>query len=237
MKKNRMMRLASILLVCVLLSTSVISGTFAKYTSTAGDKDTARVAYWGFGQDSSIVIADLFTATYNNVASKDNDDVIAPGTSNFKTFKFAYKTNVDETAAAPEVAYDFTVSIDGSKIDKDIYDNPNIQWALVKGAADEVPAADSKEWGSWDQLMTDILHLSGDTTKSYTGDSGTKSVTKRYEANTAPSDFADGTVWTVAWQWKFSTTEDQDKADTKMGNKADLDDVAIYINITATQVD
>ena len=31
MKKNKMMRLAAILLVCVLMTTSVISGTFAKY--------------------------------------------------------------------------------------------------------------------------------------------------------------------------------------------------------------
>lgn len=32
MKKNKMMRLAAVLLVCVLLSTSVIGGTFAKYS-------------------------------------------------------------------------------------------------------------------------------------------------------------------------------------------------------------
>ena len=49
MKKNRMMRLAAFLLVCVLLTTSVISGTYAKYVSTTTDSDSARVAKWGFG--------------------------------------------------------------------------------------------------------------------------------------------------------------------------------------------
>ena len=48
MKKNRMMRLASVLLVCVLLTTSVISGTFAKYVTSVESTDEARVANWGF---------------------------------------------------------------------------------------------------------------------------------------------------------------------------------------------
>ena len=47
MKKNKMMRLASAVLVCTLLTTSVISGTFAKYTSTSSASDNARVAKWG----------------------------------------------------------------------------------------------------------------------------------------------------------------------------------------------
>ena len=46
MKKNRMMRVASALLVAVLLTTCAISGTFAKYVSTATGEDAARVAYW-----------------------------------------------------------------------------------------------------------------------------------------------------------------------------------------------
>ena len=47
MKKNVMMRLASFLLVAVLISTSAISGTYAKYVTTAEGKETARVAKWG----------------------------------------------------------------------------------------------------------------------------------------------------------------------------------------------
>ena len=43
MKKNKMMRLASFLLIAVLLTTSVISGTFAKYVTTDAQWDSARV--------------------------------------------------------------------------------------------------------------------------------------------------------------------------------------------------
>jgi hypothetical protein len=64
MKKNKMMRLASLLLVCVLLTTSVISGTFAKYTTSYTANDTARVAKWGF--DQATLSFDLFAATYDD---------------------------------------------------------------------------------------------------------------------------------------------------------------------------
>ena len=47
MKKNRMMRVASALLVAVLLTTCAISGTFAKYVTTESGSDFARVAKWG----------------------------------------------------------------------------------------------------------------------------------------------------------------------------------------------
>ena len=49
MKKNVMMRVASALLVAVLMTTCAISGTFAKYTSSKTDSDSARVAVWGLG--------------------------------------------------------------------------------------------------------------------------------------------------------------------------------------------
>ena len=227
MKKNRMMRLASILLVCVLLTTSVISGTFAKYTSTATGTDKARVAYWGFGLDSSIAITDLFDDSYKNVYSTDGDDVIAPGTSNFKTFKFAYTDNEKEGAKAPEVAYKFTVSTEGSSIAKAIEDNTNIQWALVKKTGEAaIPAEDSNEWGTWNQMINDIKALSGAA-------SGEKQYLPRY----APEAFADGTEWIIAWQWKFDTSDAQNVDDTAMGNKESLDEVVIKITITATQVD
>lgn len=47
MKKNKFMRIASVLLIVTLLSTSVISGTFAKYTTEAEGSDSATVAKWG----------------------------------------------------------------------------------------------------------------------------------------------------------------------------------------------
>jgi len=45
--KNKMMRIASVLLVAALITTCAISGTFAKYITQVEGKDQARVAKWG----------------------------------------------------------------------------------------------------------------------------------------------------------------------------------------------
>ena len=63
MKKNKMMRIASVLLVAVILTTCAISGTFAKYVSSADSSDSARVAYWGFNP-ATMNITDLFANAY-----------------------------------------------------------------------------------------------------------------------------------------------------------------------------
>lgn len=47
MKKNKWMRLASVLLVLCLITTCTVSGTYAKYVSADSAIDTARVAKWG----------------------------------------------------------------------------------------------------------------------------------------------------------------------------------------------
>ena len=109
MKKNRMMRLASVLLVCVLLTTSVISGTFAKYITTAESTDSARVAKWGItmGLEENVsgnamqTFVDTYdaTAAVKTVDSDDDADVVAPGTSG------SVKYVVD---GAPETAYQVT---------------------------------------------------------------------------------------------------------------------------------
>ena len=51
MKKNKMMRIASILMVATLITTCAISGTFAKYVTKASGEDKARVAKWGIVLD------------------------------------------------------------------------------------------------------------------------------------------------------------------------------------------
>jgi len=91
MKKNKMMRLASVLLVCVLMSSSMISGTFAKYTSTSSGTDSARVAKWsikvegteiGVAGETQVAFELFSTINDANVKTGENDDnIIAPGTS------------------------------------------------------------------------------------------------------------------------------------------------------------
>ena len=94
MKKNVMMRIASFLLVAVLITTCGISGTYAKYTSEATATATARVAEWKFTVDDSTEnIAKTETFTFNLFATINEEDtttaendvakdetIIAPGT-------------------------------------------------------------------------------------------------------------------------------------------------------------
>ena len=212
MKKNKMMRLASCLLVAILLTTSVISGTFAKYTTSANSSDSARVAKWGFSTDNvSLDLTNLFKDAYDQNV-KGATDVIAPGTTNSATFGFTY--DGDATVTAPEVAYTFTVSTAGSTCATDIKNNANIQWKLDTGA-----------WGTWDQLLASIEALDGDKAQ--------------YNAGELPTGFKMGDTHTVSWQWVFNTGDDADVVDTAMGNKTaeQLDKVDLHITVTATQVD
>lgn len=98
MKKNMMMRVASVLMVAVLLSTCAISGTFAKYVTNDSAEDHARVAKWGVELQ---IVGNLFGDSYNQVIVKDDDaaltvqssdlaaDVVAPGTKNEQGFTFS----------------------------------------------------------------------------------------------------------------------------------------------------
>lgn len=217
MRKNKMMRAASGLLVAVLLSTCAISGTFAKYTTSANGTDSARVAKWGFTGGSTITISDLFKNTYDTTV-KSSTDVIAPGTTGSAEFGFTY--GGDGSVTAPEVAYTFNVSTDGSSCDQPIQDNANIQWKLDKG-----------EWGTWDQLIEAIKALDGNN------------LNDRYEPNTLPTAFntPGANKHTVSWQWLFDTSGEgegsQDTTDTDMGNANKLAEVKLKITVTATQID
>ena len=114
MKKNKAMRLAAILLVCVLATTCVVGGTFAKYTSTATGSGSATVAKWAFkANDTAIDLTSAKTFTFNlfntikdsNGTDAETDvsaNKIAPGTSG----SFALKlTNASEVTATYAIAF------------------------------------------------------------------------------------------------------------------------------------
>lgn len=116
MKKNKMMRVAGVLLIAALLTTSIISGTFAKYVTTDSVSDEARVAKFGVVVTAS---GTLFDLTYKEVAennvpggpnadkdpytdltveSSNGDKLVAPGTKNDEgglSIRIAGKPEVD----------------------------------------------------------------------------------------------------------------------------------------------
>lgn len=128
MKTNKMMRVASVLLVAVLLTTCAISGTFAKYTTDISATDNAIVAKFAveaFGVDADLYdtatvkifnesnVYDTLGANYadgvNDAdvadAATDADPIIAPGT--WGTFSFDVTNNSDVTVEY-DVAYTAT---------------------------------------------------------------------------------------------------------------------------------
>ncbi len=240
--KNKFMRIAAVMLMLCLVTTCAISGTFAKYTTSVDGSDTARVAYWGWNKAAAeIKLSELFTTSYDVTAADDaktvvsvnDDNVIAPGTGNSATFKFQYTPNAAETANAPEVDYTFVVETTGSTTDaaNAILTNPNIQWKLSvagdTGVAYTVPSGNKalNEWGTYAELIANIEALDGNKTDN------------KYESQTLPAAFDGEEVWTVSWQWIYSTDATQDEADTVMGNQATLAEVTVAIKITATQLD
>lgn len=115
MKKNKMMRIASVLLIAVLMTTCAISGTFAKYVTEADGSDNARVAKFGvvvsieddmemfsnsYDVDTSLDVAEA-KAVYHATAQ-----LVAPGTKGFTSFT---------VTGTPEVATRITVDTEDSQ--------------------------------------------------------------------------------------------------------------------------
>lgn len=241
MKKNKMMRLASAMMVLTLMSTSVISGTFAKYVTSDSATDSARVAKWGV---DFTVESELFDKTYPfvdsttgftasiSVESDNTDNVVAPGTEG-SGYSF-------QTTGTPEVSYKVTFDVDEGTA-KNIYLTKDgntyypVKFTVYNGSGVTVlPATNS---------IADIISAvencqylyDVDTDKYYTTtDGGTNWV--EYGA-TAPK-------FEVVWAWEFEVDEATDILDTNLGDIAagkTVTDVGataaetnIYLKVTAT---
>lgn len=118
MGKNKTMKMILITLLIAMIALVLVSGTYAKYTSSASGSDTARVAKWSFNVgENDIVAKDTFTfdlfktitdtdgKTETDVVSANADKVIAPGTSG--SFDLVLE-NKSETSAKYGIIYTVT---------------------------------------------------------------------------------------------------------------------------------
>lgn len=229
MEKNRMMRLASALLILTLLTTCMISGTFAKYTTQATGEDTARVAKWGVTVNvTSDLFADAYKDTsveYNGItatvkASAENQNIVAPGTTG---------TGLGVTSGgAPEVSYEMKIKLDNTAkmpslkytpkdaTDASIYEPVKFSvlndTTLIKG----------------DMTLADLITLFDGTNVIYKYDVGTK----KYYVDSDGDGIIDTTGLNacpniqIKWEWAFETGTDGttkafgDKLDTILGELA-----------------
>lgn len=113
------MRAAGVLLIATLLTTSIVSGTYAKYVTQESGSDTARVAKWGVSIDATGTafgkayrsadgkISATYTSSTDSVHSSNDENVIAPGTGD--TLTAATITGTPEVDCKIVVDADFRV--------------------------------------------------------------------------------------------------------------------------------
>jgi len=229
MKKNVMMRVASVMLVLVLLTSSVISGTFAKYVTSETGTDSARVAKFGVTITAN---GNMFAKGYKeadtvsieteagaSVWAIDGKDVVAPGTSGtMATMTLEGQPEVDVW-----VTYDATVTIN----DKWVAGDPEVNYFPLVIKVDGVPVAYDP-----DDAPADIAAAIEAAIEAHVN---------KYEANTVLSGVG-GDAVKVTWEWPYSTGDANDKLDTDLGDAAaeipaNAGTIEISIKTTVTQVD
>lgn len=258
MKKNKFLKLASGLLVLCLLTTCVISTTFAKYTTSGDAKDTARVAKWGVtvgvqAGTTDYGFAEKYTGTDSKVTVKATQDVVAPGTSGNLAY-FSIK-------GTPEVALNLNVVVtnatdDNAEVDvfvKDV-DDTYLDWTTGNDATDKFNLTEDYYpvkytlWKSTDAGVT-YTEVAAATDKKLSEIAAyIEGFSKAYYITDADADL---TAWNallgdykITWEWAF---EVNDKADTLLGNIiAGVDagyganvstGISFELAITATQID
>ncbi len=213
MKKNKFMRLASALLVLTILTTCVISGTFAKYTTSDSSSDTARVAKFGvvITAANSSNFKTEYTHTTNGLTVQSSaspaDNVVAPGTSgNAITFTIS---------GTPEVA---------TKIDINMTVNNDI--CVKAGDHKDYTTTDGTTFNLADNYYPVVFTL---THKGNTLVTGNLNDIETYLETTAPNvnktyppNAVLDNTYTLNWEWDFDANGagTNDKADTLLGNVA-----------------
>lgn len=261
MKKNVMMRVASIMLVLVLMSSSVISGTFAKYVTSDNVGDTARVAKWGVtvATRGTLFSKSYLQASQSNVPgtgagvtveniSSDGKNLVAPGTQNLEGMSFTL-------TGTPEV--DVNVQIDFTA-NKEVFLAAGTYVDPTNGSATPGNFTIGTE-GYYPVVFTlwGVKTTGGVDTKTalITGNVAAiqawldTELNKDYDSNTnlaqiVEADFTGTYYLTWAWAYgEFDGVTNNDRADTYLGNLAAADPTADNVNmdvnfkITVTQID
>lgn len=218
MRKNKLMRAAAGLMVATLLTTSIISGTLAKYTTSDSGTDTARVAKFGVAVAAT---GDTFAKEYTGtdqaktVISSTNDKVVAPGT----TKKMADISITGKPEVAVKVSYsgNFTLSDDWKVgADNEFY----CPLKVTVKSTDDTTTIDGTKQTSKTEFETAV-------------NNAIKAYSKTYNPNTDLSSKASENL-TVSWTWDF---EGADEKDTKLGDATTPGKVALDVTTTVTQID
>ena len=227
MKKNTMMRLASFLLVAVLISTSAISGTYAKYVTEATGSETARVAKWGVTiQANGTTFAkeyDKHDAAFTEAKSVISTDlVVAPGTNG----DMASMTLAGVPEVAVRVSYTGKFDISDNWLDGDGKFYCPLVITVKNGVSHTGVKFDGRAYDNAAAFEQSVNNAIG-------------AYSKDYPAGTNLSGLSNDSL-DITWEWPFSTSAENDVRDTALGNQAVLGNAAtvtVAVTTTVTQID
>ena len=210
-KKNTFMRLAMVLVLLVLVTTSAVGGTFAKYVTDGSADDSARVAKFGV---NIVATSDAFSTEYKNtedkVTVKATEKVLAPGTSG--TLATVELTGKPEVAV--NVAYTVDLKLEKWQIGSEEY------CPLIFKIGDDVFKIDGS-------TITDVAGLEAAVEGAFTGLNGDLAVNSDVSAKNSE----------MTWEWAF---DGDDEKDTALGNQAANGNhatISLEITCTVTQID
>ena len=215
MKKNRTTRLAILLLALTMVVLILVSGTYAKYTSSATGTDTIAVAKWDIKLNGTqIATGSPVTATINLFDTIYDSD----GSST--------ETDVDETQTnkliAPGTSGSFALAVKNDSEVNAKYDvNLSISYANLPSGITSLPLEFSTDGTNWKTTIAEA-NVSDRAITMNGGDDTT----------------------TVYWRWVYengtgATLTANDATDTALGIAARTarPEVTVTVEVVATQVD
>lgn len=230
MKRNKLFLLGLFVVFAAVLSLSLVSSTFAKYTSTNSDSDTARVAKWGVA--ISAANFDSFDAAYAkdddsattistvSVVSANSENVLAPGTT--RNLVGLAISGAPEVAV--EVTYTATLTLSN--------------WTLTDNTTEYCPViftVNGEDFYIGKTDIDDVAELKAAVEAAINGYSA------KYDAN---SDLSGAGAPVVSWRWEFTKTTtgstQTDVNDSILGDKAaqgNAPTITLALTASVVQID
>lgn len=241
MERNKLIRAGSVLAAAAIISTSAVSGTFAKYVTEGKGNDSARVAKWGVtvtAQGDGAFKTKYDNETNPTVVSESNVKVVAPGTSGtLAAVSITGKPEVDVKVeySAPDGKELFTVG-----------DN----WVYKTGASGNSSFYCPIEITVGSNSIKGLNYTTADDFESAVV-TAIEGYNQTYDAGT---DLSNSAAPSISWKWAFEgatgTAVNQDNVkDTYLGdlaadkngdgtdNTANDPTIALNLKVTVTQVD
>lgn len=239
-KNGKTLRVAGLLLALVLVTSCFVGGTFAKYTTSGGGSEAARVAKFGVkvqGWGDDAVFKKTYasnTAGYEAETVISMDKVVAPGTKSDESgILMTRVTGTPEVAV--KVEYGAAVNLIGTWEYKDAESNTTEFYCplIIKVGETEIKGRECTSKEVFANKVQDAIIALGGT----------------YPAGTKLDDIA-GLQTKISWEWPFEVTKVDGKVDhtidakdTYLGNLAatatgiDVPTVSIHMSTTVTQID